>query len=111
MRGTGHPIVLTINGKAELVVQDAASYQSLLDRVDELEALEGIGRGLADVRAGRVTPLKEFEKESGNPVACQVALSDRAKADARQLYDWITERAPGRGPEWFEELLDSRIPW
>ncbi|MFN5727045.1 MAG: type II toxin-antitoxin system prevent-host-death family antitoxin, partial [Pseudanabaena sp.] len=30
MRNTGHPIVLTINGKAELVVQDATSYQQLL---------------------------------------------------------------------------------
>jgi prevent-host-death family protein len=63
MRGTGHPVVLTINGKAELVVQDAASYQKLLDRVDELEALEGIKRGLADVAAGRVTPLRQFESE------------------------------------------------
>ncbi|MEO8663212.1 MAG: type II toxin-antitoxin system Phd/YefM family antitoxin [Bryobacteraceae bacterium] len=63
MRGSGHPVVLTINGKAELVVQDALSYQKLLDRVDELEALEGIKRGLADVEAGRVTPLREFEKD------------------------------------------------
>jgi prevent-host-death family protein len=63
MRDSGHPVVLTINGKAELVVQDAASYQKLLDRVDEREALAGIKRGLADVKAGRVTPLKEFEKE------------------------------------------------
>ncbi len=63
MRGSGHPLVLTINGKAELVVQDAASYQKLLDRVDEMEALEGIKRGLADVEAGRVTPLKKFEKD------------------------------------------------
>lgn len=63
MRGSGHPLVLTINGKAELVVQDAASYQRLLDRMDELEALEGIKRGLADVEAGRVTPLKDFENE------------------------------------------------
>ena len=63
MRGSGHPVALTINGKAELVVQDALSYQKLLDRVDELEALEGITRGLADVEAGRVTPLKQFEKE------------------------------------------------
>lgn len=63
MRGSGHPLVLTINGKAELVVQDAVSYQKLLDRMDELEALEGIKRGLADVEAGRVTPLKEFENE------------------------------------------------
>ena len=42
MRGNGHPLVLTINGKAELVVQDAASYQKLLERVDVLESLEGI---------------------------------------------------------------------
>jgi PHD/YefM family antitoxin component YafN of YafNO toxin-antitoxin module len=63
MRGSGHPLVLTINGKAELVVQDAVSYQKLLERVDEMEALEGIHRGLADVEAGRVAPLKEFEKE------------------------------------------------
>ncbi|HEY3743356.1 MAG TPA: type II toxin-antitoxin system Phd/YefM family antitoxin [Bryobacteraceae bacterium] len=63
MRGSGHPVVLTINGKAELVVQDARSYQKLLDRVDEFEALEGIKRGLADVEAGRVTPLRSFEKE------------------------------------------------
>ena len=63
MRGNGHPVVLTINGKAELVVQDAASYQKLLDRMDELEALEGIKRGLADVDAGRTTPLREFGQE------------------------------------------------
>jgi prevent-host-death family protein len=63
MRGTGHPLVLTINGKAELVVQDAAAYQKLLERVDEMEALVGIKRGLAGVEAGQVTPLKEFEKE------------------------------------------------
>lgn len=27
LRKTGHPLVLTINGKAELVVQDATAYQ------------------------------------------------------------------------------------
>ena len=63
MRASGHPLVLTINGKAELVVQDAASYQTLLDRLDGLEALKGIESGLADVEAGRVTPLREFEGE------------------------------------------------
>ena len=63
MRESGHPVVLTINGKAQLVVQDADAYQKLLDQIDELEALEGIKRGLADVKAGRVTPVAEFEKE------------------------------------------------
>ena len=45
------------------MVQDAASYQKLLNRVDELEAIEGIQRGIADRQAGRVTPLREFESE------------------------------------------------
>ncbi len=30
MKETGKPIVLTVNGKAELVVQDAVSYQKFL---------------------------------------------------------------------------------
>lgn len=63
MRKSGRPVVLTINGKAELVVQDASSYQSLLDQIDELQALEGIKRGAADLEASRITTLAQFEKE------------------------------------------------
>jgi prevent-host-death family protein len=63
IRDSGHPLVLTINGKAELIVQDAASYQKLLRRVDELEALEGIGRGVADVEADRVISLQQIERK------------------------------------------------
>jgi plasmid stabilization system protein ParE len=40
-------------------------------------------------------------------VAYQVVLADSAKADANRIYDWVVERAPVRGPEWFEELIDS----
>ncbi|MEP6916465.1 MAG: type II toxin-antitoxin system Phd/YefM family antitoxin [Acidobacteriota bacterium] len=56
LRKTGHPLVLTINGKAEIVVQDVSAYQTLLDRV---EAIEGIQRGLADVKAGRLKPARQ----------------------------------------------------
>ena|SRR5579871_4060794 len=63
MRQSGHPLVLTVNGRAELVVHEAASYQKLLDHIDELEAVSGIRRGLADVDAGRVTPIEDFEKQ------------------------------------------------
>jgi hypothetical protein len=55
--------VLTINGKAEIVVQDAASYQRLLNQLDESKALEGINRALADLKAGRTTTLETFEKQ------------------------------------------------
>ena len=56
LRKTGHPLVLTINGKAELVVQDAEAYQTLLDRV---ETIEGIQRGLADGKAGCTKPARQ----------------------------------------------------
>jgi prevent-host-death family protein len=60
IRKTGNPMVLTVNGKAELVVQDAEAYQALLDRV---ETLEGIQRGVADVKAGRTKPAQQvFDK-------------------------------------------------
>src|SRR5438445_13291420 len=56
LKKTGNPLVLTINGKAEVVVQDAEAYQELLERV---ETIEGIQRGLADVKAGRTKPARE----------------------------------------------------
>ncbi len=59
LKQTGEPLVLTINGKAELVVQDAASYQRLLDLAEEARVLDGIRRGLEDVRAGRSQPAAE----------------------------------------------------
>ena len=37
----------------------------------------------------------------------RVVLADSAKADADNIYARVVEAAPIRGPEWFEELLDS----
>ena len=39
-------------------------------------------------------------------MAYRIALADSAKEEAEQIYEWIAERAPVRGPEWFEELVD-----
>jgi PHD/YefM family antitoxin component YafN of YafNO toxin-antitoxin module len=58
MKADGHPLVLTVNGKAELVVQDASAYQKLLEAVDRLEAIEGIREGLFDLKAGRTRPMR-----------------------------------------------------
>ncbi len=52
MKETGRPIVLTINGRAELVVQDTGSYQKLLELIDRLEAIAGIQKGLDESKQG-----------------------------------------------------------
>ncbi|HEU0298681.1 MAG TPA: hypothetical protein VFR37_04485 [Longimicrobium sp.] len=51
--------MLTINGKAELVVQDASAYQELLDRLDRAEAIVGINRGLVSMRRAQGMPAEE----------------------------------------------------
>lgn len=59
MKKTGRPRVLTINGKAELIIQDAKSYQKLLDAVERLEAIEGIQRGLTSLQRGEGRPVED----------------------------------------------------
>lgn len=65
LKASKTPLVLTVNGRAELVVQDAASYQALLDRIEELEVTAAIQVGLDDARAGRVRPAREALEEPG----------------------------------------------
>jgi prevent-host-death family protein len=69
---TGEPVVLTVNGKAQVVVQDAGAYQKLLEsaaRTEREETVAAIREGLADVEAGRTKParavLKALAKKYG----------------------------------------------
>ena len=59
MKKTHRPVVLTVNGKAELVVQDAESYQQILDRLERFEAVEAIRLGIAAAEEGRVKPARQ----------------------------------------------------
>ncbi|MGA2230641.1 MAG: type II toxin-antitoxin system Phd/YefM family antitoxin [Tepidisphaeraceae bacterium] len=59
MQESGEPMVLTVNGKAKLVVQDAASYQKLRESIDYSEAVKGVRGGLADVKRGRTKPAQK----------------------------------------------------
>jgi prevent-host-death family protein len=63
LKKTKRPIVLTINGKAEAVVQDARAYQEILDLAAEARAAEGIRQGLEDVKRGRTRPAREVFDE------------------------------------------------
>ena len=63
MKRSGRPVVLTVNGKAELVVQDAASYQKLMDAIDRLDAIERVGQGLEEMRQGKARPARRVLEE------------------------------------------------
>jgi PHD/YefM family antitoxin component YafN of YafNO toxin-antitoxin module len=52
LKATGRPTVLTVNGKAELIVQDAAAFEEMLD------AIRGIQRGLEAMKEGTGKPFR-----------------------------------------------------
>jgi hypothetical protein len=49
-----------MNGKADLVVPDAESYQQLLDAKGRVDAIEGIGRGLRSMKTNAGKPAADF---------------------------------------------------
>jgi prevent-host-death family protein len=59
IRETQRPLVLTVNGKAAAVVQDAEAYQRLLDIAARADAAEGIRQGLGDLADRRGLPARE----------------------------------------------------
>jgi PHD/YefM family antitoxin component YafN of YafNO toxin-antitoxin module len=63
LKESGHPVVLTINGKAELVVQDSASYQKLIELADRAERMEALQASIDDMKAGKVVPAADVLAE------------------------------------------------
>ena len=56
------PLVLTVNGRAELIVQDADSYQTLLDRLERAETVAAVRQGMEQFERGEGIPLKQAER-------------------------------------------------
>ncbi len=63
LKKTRRPIILTVNGKAEAVVQSAAEYQRLLDIAAAADVNEAIRQGLEDVAQGRMRPAQDVFRE------------------------------------------------
>jgi prevent-host-death family protein len=63
LKETGQPLVLTINGKAELVVQDARSYQRLLELAERLETIAAVKEGLTSIGLGEGRPMDQVFDE------------------------------------------------
>jgi PHD/YefM family antitoxin component YafN of YafNO toxin-antitoxin module len=53
LKDTKSPLVLTVNGVSELVVQSAEGYQQLLDKIEYLETTAGIRQGLHELTEGQ----------------------------------------------------------
>lgn len=85
IRETKAPLVLTINGEAAVIVQDARSFQQILDRLEsaekELEAMKldalrrDVAAGIAELESG---DYEEYDEDSLSD------LFDDIKAEGRR---------------------------
>lgn len=55
------PLVLTVNGRAELVVQTAAGYQEMLRRLEAAETVAAISAGIDQFTRGEGITLARAE--------------------------------------------------
>lgn len=84
LRKTGKPSVLTVNGRAEVVVQDVASYQKLLEAAAHAESVEAVRVGLEQMRRGegedfKSAALRLREKHFGPDAAAASGSKQRRK--------------------------------
>jgi len=63
IKKSGNPLVLTVNGKAEIVVQDAKAYQEMLERIERAEAVAAIHKGVEEFERGEGRPAREALEE------------------------------------------------
>ena len=63
MKKTGRPVVLTVNGKAQMVALDVESFQNVLEALDRIQAIEGIERGLESMRRGASKSADQYFEE------------------------------------------------
>lgn len=59
MRTNQSSLVLTVNGKAAAVVQDAEAYQGMVDRIELLESMLGLRKSLEEFEQGKAIPLDQ----------------------------------------------------
>src|SRR5436309_4215788 len=83
MKESGNPVVLTINGKAEVVVQDAAAYQRLLALAERAEMLDFLSEARADADAGRTVPAQEFLQGLGQKKKAKKARGSMSPSPVR----------------------------
>ncbi|MBS1717828.1 MAG: type II toxin-antitoxin system Phd/YefM family antitoxin [Armatimonadetes bacterium] len=60
---TKEPMVLTVNGKAKLVVQDAEAYQAMLDELERNRFLDAVRQGLKESDQGLGRPANAVYEE------------------------------------------------
>jgi prevent-host-death family protein len=107
LKKTKRPVVLTVNGKAAAVVQDAEAYQRLLDIAAGADADEGIRKGLDDVAHGRTAPARQVFDEIAANMPYRVEFVARAARDLEIIYLQKNVEESQAAARWYNGLEEA----
>ena len=101
-----NPLVLTVNGRAELIVQDAGSYQALLDRLEHAETVAAIRQGIEHLNVAKESPCRRLREGFGRNMASRVEIAPRAFDDLDEMADYIRRNGSFKQAEdWFNGII------
>jgi PHD/YefM family antitoxin component YafN of YafNO toxin-antitoxin module len=63
LKKTGEPEILTVDGKAAVVVMSPEAYHAFLVQLEEFDTIKALLEGLAEARAGLGRPAEEVFDE------------------------------------------------
>ncbi|MEE3719556.1 type II toxin-antitoxin system Phd/YefM family antitoxin [Tumidithrix elongata RA019] len=95
VKATQSPLVLTVNGKAEVVIQDARAFQAICDRIEQVES---------ELRTLKLATLKQ----DINLGISQLDNGDYAEYDDDTL-PTLLESIKTRGQNRLQQLKDESV--
>ena len=59
LKKSGRPSILTVNGRAEVVVMDTAAYQAIQNKLEFDQTVAEINKGMEDFENGKYMPIEQ----------------------------------------------------
>ena len=63
IKDTGNPMAITVNGDAEVVIQDVETYQAMVDELQQSRRIKAVLEGERDIQEGRIQPINDAFSE------------------------------------------------
>ena len=89
-------------------MQDAVSYQELLDRLERAEALAAIRQGIDSSSGAKACRSKRPRSDCGRSMAFRVEIAPQAFDDLDRIAAYITAESSFDAAEtWFDGMMDA----
>ena len=79
LKKTGHPAVLTINGRARVIVQDVESYRKMVAELEKHDEIAAVKRGLSEMERGEGRPMNDVFNDIERKLAARAAGTHRRR--------------------------------